>query len=63
MILSFAAFIGVPDFGLSERGFVDVARQEFAPLLIERDGAGAFACRCAAPDSDIHRLADSIALQ
>lgn len=48
LILSFAAFIGVPEFGLSELGFVDVARQEFAPLLIEPGPDGRFACRCAA---------------
>lgn len=63
MILSFAAFLGVPEFGLSERGFVDVARQEFAPLVIDRGEDGSFACRCASHDSDVHRLAESIALQ
>jgi adenine deaminase len=63
MILSFAAFIGVPDFGVSERGFVDVARQDFAPLVIDRSGDGTFTCRCATHDAPIHRLAESIALQ
>lgn len=63
MILSFAAFIGVPDFGVSERGFVDIARQEFAPLVIEPDADGRFSCRCAAHDHEVHAMADRIALR
>lgn len=63
MILSFAAFIAVPDFGVSELGFVDVARQEFAPLLIEQQADGRFACRCTAHDHPVHRMADSIDLR
>nr|WP_241732362.1 adenine deaminase C-terminal domain-containing protein [Galbitalea soli] len=60
MILSFAAFIGVPDFGVSERGFVDVAAQEFAPLVIPQETDGRFACRCVTHDHAVHRLADRI---
>ena len=63
MILSFAAFIGVPDFGVSELGLIDVARQEFAPLVIDEQPDGRFACRCIAHDHPVHRMADSINLR
>ena len=51
MVLSFAAFIVVPDFGVTERGFVDVLRQEFAPLVLQ-DKAG---MRIALPMRDPHQ--------
>jgi adenine deaminase len=63
MILSFAAFIGVPDFGVSELGFVDIARQEFAPLVIDEQPDGRFACRCISHDHPVHRMAEQVALR
>ncbi len=47
MVLSFAAFIVVPDFGVTERGFVDVLRQEFAPLVLQDPDGLRITCRCA----------------
>jgi adenine deaminase len=32
MVLSFVGLAAVPDFGLTDRGLVDVLRQEFAPV-------------------------------
>jgi adenine deaminase len=46
MVLSFVGMVVVPDFGVTERGFVDVVEQEFAPLVLQ-DAAGApLSCRC-----------------
>lgn len=46
MVLSFVGMVVVPDFGVTERGFVDVVRQEFAPLVLQDATGGPLSCRC-----------------
>ena len=38
MILAFVGLAGVPDLGLTERGLIDAASQQFVPLVV--------CCRC-----------------
>jgi adenine deaminase len=38
MVLSFVGLVVVPEFGLSDLGLVDVARQELVPLVLAADG-------------------------
>jgi len=59
MVLSFVGLIVVPDFGLTELGLVDVARQEFAPLLLQDEQGAVLPCRCPGHDHPVHRLAGS----
>jgi adenine deaminase len=61
MVLSFVGLVAVPDFGLTERGLVDVFRQEFAPLLLQDAEGGVLPCRCASHDHPVHALADRLA--
>ena len=61
MVLSFVGLIVVPDFGLTELGLVDVAAQEFAPLLLQDAGGGVLPCRCASHDHPVHALAAALA--
>jgi adenine deaminase len=63
MVLSFVGLIVVPDFGLTELGLVDVAAQEFAPLLLQDADGGVLACRCASHDHPVHALAQGWAVQ
>jgi adenine deaminase len=61
MVLSFVGFMVVPDFGVTELGFIDVAAQEFAPLVLEDPGGMRLACRCVTHDHPVHALADRLA--
>jgi adenine deaminase len=60
MILSFVGMIVVPEFGVSERGLVDVAAQEFIPLLLSAPDGSSLACRCASHNSPVHALAEAV---
>lgn len=60
MVLSFVGLTVVPDFGVSDLGLVDVARQEFAPLLLQSRDGGVLACRCPSHDFPIHRLVEEL---
>ncbi|PRY17231.1 adenine deaminase C-terminal domain-containing protein [Kineococcus rhizosphaerae] len=46
MVLSFVGMVVVPDFGVTERGFVDVVQQEFAPLVLQDATGSPLTCRC-----------------
>jgi adenine deaminase len=59
MILSFVGMIVVPEIGVSELGLVDVAGQEFIPLLLSAPDGTTLACRCAGHDHDVHRLVEA----
>jgi adenine deaminase len=61
MVLSFVGFMVVPDFGVTELGFIDVASQEFAPLVLEDIAGIPLPCRCISHDHPIHALADRLA--
>jgi adenine deaminase len=57
MIMAFIGLPGVPDLGLTEKGLVDTATQQFTPLLLVRQ-AGLVCCRCPTHAHDVHRLMD-----
>jgi len=57
MILSFVGLAGVPDLGLTERGLVETATQEFTSVTLG-SGSQPLSCRCPSHVHDVHRLMD-----
>jgi adenine deaminase len=57
MILAFVGLAGVPDLGLTERGLIDVARQEFCDVLLTSLPAQR-CCRCPTHAHAVHALFD-----
>jgi adenine deaminase len=47
MILAFVGLAGVPDYGLTEKGLIDSATQQFLPVLR--------CCRCPTHAHDLNR--------
>ena len=61
LLVLFVGFMVVPDFGVTELGFIDVAAQEFAPLVLEGDAGIRLPCRCVTHDHPVHAMADRLA--
>ncbi len=57
MIMAFVGLAGVPDLGLTERGLIDVAAQEFCDVLLTSFPAQR-CCRCPTHAHDVHALFD-----
>jgi adenine deaminase len=57
MIMAFVGLAGVPDLGLTERGLIDVAQQEFCDVLLTSLPAQR-CCRCPTHSHAVHALFD-----
>lgn len=57
MILAFVGLAGVPDLGLTEKGLIDVATQDFCDVVITPT-VGLRCCRCPSHVHDVHRTFD-----
>ncbi|MEP6295922.1 MAG: adenine deaminase C-terminal domain-containing protein, partial [Ilumatobacter sp.] len=57
MIMAFVGLAGVPDLGLTERGLIDVAAQEFCDVVLTQQ-VDVVCCRCPTHVHDVHRHFD-----
>ena len=60
MIMAFIGLAGVPDLGLTEKGLIEVATQQFCDVVLT-SAAGQICCRCPTHVHDIHRVFGSVA--
>jgi len=57
LIMSFIGLAGVPDLGLTERGLIETASQQFIDVVL-KTRAGTVCCRCPSHGQLVHRLMD-----